>query len=75
VSDEHPEALAPHSKSDLARVSLVIMGCSIPLFVTAWRFFLGTSDQEVHAAYTFVFGGALLLIVGAAIGIKVRRQG
>ncbi len=83
MSDEHghPEVLVPHTKGDFKRVSWVVMVCSAPLFVTAWRFLYpdaGDAPEEVarnaHAAYTFIFGGLLLLFTGIGIGIKDWRK-
>lgn len=72
---EHSDVLVPHSQRDMKRVALVIGSASIPMFVAAWRFyFLGSNDQEVHAAYAFAFGGLFMVASGVAIAIKTWRR-
>lgn len=71
MSDEHSDVLVPHTKRDYKRVALTIMAASIPLYVTAWQFLsVGTTEQDVHAAYVFAFGATLLLASGAGIAVK-----
>jgi len=83
MSDDHghPEVLVPHDRRDFKRVAWVVMVCSIPLFVTAWRFLYSEPDapaeevaRNAHAAYTFIFGGLLLLFTGFGVAIRNWRK-
>lgn len=72
---EHDDVLVPHSQRDMKRVGLVIFSASIPLWVTAWRFFfLGSNDAESHAGIAFAVGAILLGVVGAIIAVRAFRK-